>query len=116
MPAKRNDRVAPPAPPDGWTARYASNDAVKGWEGLVASARSNTWEAYVILTTRPTQPENPKRQHRLKGGLSTHEVKGKVLEQWQYEVTGSDRIWYCPDPDTATVWLVYAGPHPKATD
>jgi hypothetical protein len=116
VPAKRNDRVAPPGPPDGWTARFATNEAAKGWEDLVSSALSNTWEAYVVLTTRPTQPENPRRQHRLKGGLSTHVVKSKTLEQWQYEVTGGDRIWYCPDPDIRTVWLVYAGPHPKATD
>jgi hypothetical protein len=72
----------------------------------------------VILTERPTIPENHERQHRLRGqALATREVRGKVLEQWQYEVTSGGRIWYCPDPDARIVWLVDASPgHPKVTE
>jgi hypothetical protein len=72
----------------------------------------------MILTERPTAPENPDRQHRLRGkALSTREVHGKVLDQWQYEVTSGGRIWYCPDPETRIVWLVDASPrHPKSTE
>lgn len=71
----------------------------------------------MILTQRPTEPENKSRQYQLKGSLGTHEVKGKVLEQWQYKVTGSGRIWYCPDPEKRVVWLVDARTgHPKATE
>jgi hypothetical protein len=117
VPAERNDRVAPPSPPDGWEARFATNDAAKGWEQLCGTARSNTWEAFVILTTRPTEPENRARQHRLKGQLARREVHGRTLDQWQYEVTAGGRIWYCPDPDRRIVWVVAATTgHPRATD
>jgi hypothetical protein len=34
MPAKRGERVTPPAKPGGWDLRYATSDAVKGWEQL----------------------------------------------------------------------------------
>lgn len=115
--AKRGDRVAPPARPGGWEVRFATSEAAKGWEELCRTARSNTWEAWAALTERPTSPENPGRQHRLRGRLGSHEIKGKTLEQWQYEVTSGGRIWYCPDPDTKTVWLVVAATgHPKPSE
>lgn len=117
MPGKRGDRVAPPGRPDGWEARFATSDAAKGWEQLCQTARSNTWEAWIVLTERPTAPENPSRQHRLRGQLATHEIGGRQLEQWQYEVTAGGRIWYCPDPDLRIVWVVVASTaHPKATE
>jgi hypothetical protein len=117
VPAKRGDRVAPPGRPGGWEARFASSEAAKGWEQLCQTARSNTWEAWVVLTERPTTPENPARQHRLRGALATRQVGGAVLVQWQYEVTAGGRIWYCPDPDRRIVWIVSAGPgHPKLTE
>ncbi|WP_097319290.1 hypothetical protein [Paractinoplanes atraurantiacus] len=117
MSAKRGDRVAPPGKPGGWEARFATSEAAKGWESLCQTARSNTWEAWIVLTERPTAPVNPARQHRLYGPLASREVGGKSLEQWQYEVTAGGRIWYCPDPDRRIIWVVAAGPaHPKATD
>ncbi|MFE0591134.1 hypothetical protein [Micromonospora echinospora] len=109
--------MAPPGRPGGWEARFASSEAAKGWEQLCQTARSNTWEAWVVLTERPTTPENPARQHRLRGALATRQVGGAMLVQWQYEVTAGGRIWYCPDPDRRIVWIVSAGPgHPKLTE
>jgi hypothetical protein len=70
-----------------------------------------------MLSERPLEPENPRRQHPLKGPLATHCVHGDVLDQWQYEVTSGGRIWYCPDPVKRIVWLIRVGPgHPKETD
>jgi hypothetical protein len=55
--------------------------------------------------------------NRLRGALGSREVGGKVLAQWQYEVTAGGRIWYCPDLDRMLVWVVAASPaHPKATE
>ncbi|GAA1385647.1 hypothetical protein GCM10009613_18360 [Pseudonocardia kongjuensis] len=117
MPAKRGDRVAPPAGPDGWEPRFATSEAAKGWEELCRGAAPNTWAAWLVLTERPTTPQNPARQHRLRGALGTRSVGGRDLEQWQYEVTAGGRIWYCPDPERRIVWVVAAGPgHPKATE
>ncbi|AVH21264.1 hypothetical protein IU412_22570 [Nocardia cyriacigeorgica] len=117
MPAKRGDRVAPPARPGMWEARFATSEAAKGWEELCRVARSNTWEAWVVLTERPTMPENPARQHRLRGDFATREIGGEELDQWQYEVTAGGRIWYCPAPEKRIVWVVLAGAgHPKWTE
>lgn len=117
MGAKRGDRLAPPGRLGGWEARFATSEAAKGWEELCRTARSNTWEAWVVLTGRPITPENASRQHRLRGQLGSREVSGDLLEQWQYEVTSSGRIWYCPDPNRRITWVVAASTaHPKLTE
>jgi hypothetical protein len=117
MASKRGDRVAPPGSPDGWEARFATSEAAKGWEELCRTARANTWEAWVVLTERPITPENPARQQKLRGQLGSREVSGRMLEQWQYEVTSGGRIWYCPDPDKRITWVVAASTaHPKLTE
>ncbi len=109
--------MASPGRPGAWEARFATPEAAKGWEELCRAARSNTWEAWIVLTERPTTPENLARQHPLRGSLSTKVVGARTLEQWQYEVTSSGRIWYCPDPEKRVVWVVYAScAHPKQTD
>jgi hypothetical protein len=109
--------VAPPRRPGGWEARFATSEAAKGWEELCRTARSNTWEAWIVLTERPILPETSARQHRLRGQLGSHEVKETMLEQWQYEVTSGGRIWYCPDPQAQVVWIVAARTgHPKVTE
>ncbi|WP_245673025.1 hypothetical protein [Nocardia lijiangensis] len=100
-----------------WEARFATSEAAKGWEDLCRTARSNTWEAWIVLTERPLAPENPARQHRLRDTFGTRVIAGRTLEQWQYEVTAGGRIWYCPDPEQRIVWVVLArAGHPKQTD
>jgi hypothetical protein len=117
LPAKRGDRVAAPARPGGREARFATSEAAKGGEELCRVARANTREACVVLTERPTHPENSARQHRLRGQLAGRQIGGRTHEQWQYEVTAGGRICYCPDGDRRIVWVVAAGPaHPKATE
>ncbi len=114
---KRNERVSPPAPSDGWEVRYADKRAVDGWEELVRSVPNNLFKAWEVMTYRPVDPASPTRQHRLKGELGSRMVDGKNLDQWQYEVTGGGRIWYCPDPGRKIVWLTLARTgHPGQTD
>lgn len=37
-------------------------------------------------------------------------------EQWQYDVTGGGRVWYLPDEEWRTVWIVLVEPgHPVRT-
>jgi len=44
-------------------------------------------------------------------------VNGDQLEQWQFEVTGGGRVWYCVDDSNRTVWMSDASVgHPKATE
>lgn len=112
---KRKERVAPPAASGGWDCRYATSDAVKGWEQVCAAAPANARVAWERLTADPRQRDS--RQHPLKGALAARTVNGNDLEQWQYEVTAGGRIWYCIDDDRRTVWLTAAEVgHPKATE
>ncbi|MFC7549403.1 hypothetical protein [Plantactinospora sp. GCM10030261] len=49
MTPKRGDRVAPPARSDEYELRFATNDAVKGWEDLCRQAPANTRTAFDTL-------------------------------------------------------------------
>jgi hypothetical protein len=114
---KRGDRAAPPPKAGEYDVRFADNQVAAGWEQLCAQAAGNTrraWEA-IVVDPRPKPPSE--RHHQLKYALATRAYRGRILEQWQYEVTGGGRIWYLIDDATRTVWLTYAGiGHPKATD
>ncbi len=117
MSPKRGDRAAPPAIGGEFEIRLATSESCQGWEQLAAQAPGNLRRAYDVIRADPRAKANPDRQHRLKGGLGSATWKGIPLERWQYEVTGSGRIWYLIDDDQRTVWIVYAGTgHPKATD
>lgn len=114
MPARR-ERVAPPPSKGGWDFRFGTNEAAKGWEKVCTAAPGNARVAWDKLTADPRQ-RSP-RQHPLKGSLGTRSVNGRVMEQWQYEVTSGGRLWYCIDHEKRTVWLTEARPgHPKATE
>lgn len=107
--------MARPPRKEEWALFFGDNSAAKGWEVLCQQAREATGDAYDILIQNPRQVS--KRQHRLKGGLGSRFVAGMDLEQWQYEVTGGGRIWYCVDDDNKRVILTYASTkHPKSTE
>lgn len=113
MPARR-ERVAPAPAKDGQDLRYGTGDAAKGWGKVCAAAPGNARVAWDKLTSDPR--ERSRRQHPLKGSLGTRSVNGRDMEQWQYEVTGGGRLWYCIDDEKRTVWLTEGRPgHPKAT-
>ncbi|WP_039889916.1 hypothetical protein [Mycobacterium xenopi] len=117
MSPKRGDRVAPPAVRGQWELRFATSEAVKGWESLCQQAAANTAIAWNELRSRPQSPAPTARHHRLKGRLASGMHGGVQMEQWQYEVTGGGRIWYLVDVDKHTLWLRHAGPgHPRETE
>lgn len=69
------------------------------------------------LIMRPLARTNPQRTHPLKGKLSTKSVGGVRLPQWQHEITGSGRIWYCPDKVNRIIWITRVSfTHPKETE
>jgi hypothetical protein len=116
-----NDRGPIPAPegtsagPGGWEPRFATSEAAKGWEELCRVAAVPMGEAWVVLSERPGRPQHPARQHRVRGRLAERVVAGRNLQQWQYEIAGDGRIWYCPDAERHVGWVVAATPaHPAA--
>ena len=109
---KRKERVASPPAAGGWDFRYATSDAVHGWEAVCSAAPANARTAWERITA--DRRHRTERQHPPKGSLGTRLVNGETLEQWQYEVTGADRLWYCIDDERHTDWLTDASAgHPK---
>ena len=112
---RRGERVAPPPAKTQWDVIFATSDAVDGWEQLGRHTPGPTNDYWEQLRTDPLRID--RRQAALKGQLSRRQIGEKELEQWQYEVTGAGRVWYCPDPQEPTVWLTDASVgHPKATE
>lgn len=112
---KRRERVAPPPAREGWDFRYATSDAVVGWDKVCAASPANARVAWERITADPRRRDD--RQHPLKGNLATRVVNGDTMEQWQYEITSAGRVWYCIDDGQRTVWMTDASPgHPKATE
>lgn len=112
---RRRDRVAPPPLKGGWDCRFDNNAAAKSWERLSASAPNNARKAWELITADPRRWG--KRQKPLKDDLATAVVNGFEMPQWQYEVTGSGRIWYCIDDDKKIIWVTAVHPgHPKTTE
>lgn len=116
--AKRGERVAPPPRPGDWELRFATSEAAAGWEELSAQAAGPTRDCYDVLSRDPRdRARSSSRQHQLKGNLATRELKGAQLEQWQYEVTGAGRVWYCIDDEHRRVLVTLATMgHPKSTE
>jgi hypothetical protein len=111
----RGERVAPPPAPGDWDLRFHERAAAEGWEQLCAHAPGPSGTAWNQVRTDPRN--RSARQRPLKRDLATRSIGGRVLEQWQYEVTGAGRLWYCIDDDRRTVWLMLAKVgHPKETD
>ena len=117
MSPKRRERVAPPASGNQWEVRYATSEAVKGWEDLCQQAASGAFWAWEQMMNNPAPAVQTPRHAQLKGRLATHEFDGRVLPQWQLEVTSKARVWYLPDAERRTSWIVLASvKHPKATE
>lgn len=116
MSPKRLDRAAPPPVNGEWEVRSGTNEAARGWGELCTRAPANTRAAFELMRVNPRPPKDADH-YQLRGQLATRSYGGRSLEQWQVKVSGSGRIWYLPDDDAHTVWVVYASPaHPRKTD
>jgi hypothetical protein len=112
---KRGDRVAPPPAPGEWDLRFGDSAAVEGWERVCSQAPGPALTAWTALRTDPRA--RSQRQHPLRGDFAARSVGGRVLEQWQFEVTGAGRIWYAIDDERRVVYLTLATVgHPRQTE
>ena len=116
MSSKRGDRAAPPPVASEFDIRFANSAAADGWEELARQVPANLRRAFETIRAAPRSGASPERHHRLKGSQSTGVWKGQAYERWQYEITGSGRIWYLIDDARRTVWITFAGTgHPAET-
>lgn len=117
MSPKRGDRAAPPAVGTEWDIRFATSDAASGWEMLCKHAPGAARQSWDQLRADPLPHPPTKRQHPLRDQLARRTMRGRELDQWQYEVTGAGRIWYAVDEETRTLWVTHASTgHPKVTE
>lgn len=101
--------------PGEWEVRFGTAEAARGWDELCVQAAEKTRAAFELMRTNPRPPQD-NSHYQLRGSLATREFRGRRLEQWQVKVSGSGRVWYVPDDQERTVWVVYASmAHPKAT-
>jgi mRNA-degrading endonuclease RelE of RelBE toxin-antitoxin system len=113
---KRLDRVAPPSVGSEWEVKFGTSEAAKGWDDLCAQVTEKTRDAFEIMRSNPRPPADA-AHYQLRDDLATREFGGRSLEQWQVKVSNSGRIWYLPDDEKHTVWIVQASmAHPKATE
>lgn len=101
-----------------WVVKPASAKVRKEWRAACAAAPELMDAELARLATRPMdRSDNPRRTARLKGPLGTRSIGGKSIPQWQREITGSGRLWYCPDEKAGIVWITKVSlSHPKQTE
>lgn len=87
-----------------WTVVARNKRVNKDWEQLLSRSPENVRRCYENLCNQPMQRQ-PGRVFPLRGK--------KYKGAWEYEVTGSDRVFYVPDPKESKVVVYYAGKHPK---
>jgi hypothetical protein len=115
--AKRGERAPRPTASNEWTVRFGNREASKAWTELsnttLASALARFYD---VVVKEPRWTGSPDRHHRLLGERATGVYKGREMERWQHEISGSGRVWFLIDDVERTVWLVYVGAgHPSAT-
>lgn len=111
---KRGEQVPPPPSGNEWDLRYATKESL-AFTDMEKQFPGNCAEAKARLKVAPTTRTDV--QKRLRGSLGTRTIKGVEMQQWQYDISASARLWYCVDPDLRIVWLILASMgHPRATE
>lgn len=111
-------KVSPRDPPRKWIVKPASAKARKQWEEALVLAPELMHDERERLVHRPLdRGDNPRRTHQLKGELAQRRIGDRTLDQWQHELSGPGRIWYCPDKKERVIWVTRVSlNHPKETD
>jgi len=89
---------------DRWIVFAYNRRVQKSWEKMMNRVPESLERCLEDLCTQPMQ-RYPKRVFPLK----RRPYKGA----WEYEVTGGDRVYYVPNPETRQVIVYYADVHPN---
>lgn len=114
---QKSPRPAAPAP-SPWTIRPVSERVRREWEQATAAQPELMAALRERLRLRPLdRSDNPRRTHRLRPPLADKRVGDKTLPQWQRELTGGGRVFYCPDREERVVWVTRVDlAHPRETE
>ena len=91
---------------------FASRQAEKGWQDLLATTRSAVVDAWDFLTRTPQ--ESSPRNHMMRGELATLSRDGRTHERWQHDLPGGARIWFYLEDGTVHLVDVFTA-HPNQT-
>ena len=91
---------------EGWTVVAHSHQDYKSWNKLMESIPESLERCLEYLCEHPMKRQTG-RVYPLKG-------KKNYPNAWEFEVTGGDRVYYVPNPNTRIVSVYYAGRHPKS--
>ncbi|MGL6342025.1 MAG: hypothetical protein ACRC80_23125 [Waterburya sp.] len=87
-----------------WIVVAKNKKVNREWEELLSRFPENANRCYQDLCNEPM-----KRQAGRVFPLRGKKYKGA----WEYEITGSERVFYVPDSQQKKVVVYYAGKHPK---
>ncbi len=91
---------------------FASRQAEKGWQDLLATTRSAVVDAWDFLTRTPLQ--SSPRNHTMRGELATLTRDGCTHQRCQHELPDGARIWFYVDDGTVHLADVSTA-HPNQT-
>lgn len=57
------------------------------------------------MRAKPRPPRDT-THYQLKGNLAYRGFNGRTLEQGQVKISDSGRVWYLPDDEKRTMWMV----------
>lgn len=95
-----------------YSIEFASRQAEKGWQDLLATTRSAVVDAWDFLTRTPL--ESSVRNHTMRGELAKVVREGRAHDRWQHELPGGARIWFYVDEGTVYLVDVFTA-HPNQT-
>lgn len=112
--AKKGELVPRPPKKIEYEIRFATADARKGWQDLIATIRNPMTETWDFLTRTPLSTTTT--NYRLKGDLGTINRAGASFERWQHKPTakGTARVWFYVDGRTVHLEQVHTS-HPNQT-
>ena len=108
------ESVARPLKKSEYTIVFATKQAEKGWQDLLATRRNDLVEAWHFLTSTPLQ-QTP-LSYRLRDTLGTVTRDGVEHDRWQLKLSLKDgaRIWYFVVQKTVFLEQVHTS-HPNQT-
>ena len=112
--SKKGELVPRPPRKVEYEIRFATAEASRGWQDLVATVRNAMADTWDFLTTTPL--ETTLTNYRLMGELGTITRAGRTHQRWQHKPTakGSARVWYYVDGRTVHLEQVHTN-HPNET-
>ena len=89
----RGEGVPRPHKKNEYVVVFGSRGSAEGWRDLEATKLNALVDAWDFLTRNPQ--ERSVVCHELRGDLATVAHSGATHAQWQLELPGGARIWYC---------------------